>query len=206
MGDPKRLRKLYERPMRLWDKERIERENKLKEEFGLKNTREVWRAQTDLRKIRRDARRLLSLKGKKIEERTQNLLKRVKSFLIDKPNVSLDDILALEVRDVLERRLQTVVSKKGLAKTAKQSRQIITHGHIAIDDKRVNVPSYRVKFNEESKIGWYGKPVSLEAKPPSEKEEAPAKEAQTPKEQKTPVEEEATKTPSEKKEEAPAAA
>ena len=70
MGDPKRLRKLYERPMRLWDKDRIENENKLKEEYGLKNTREVWRAQTDLRKIRRDARRLLSLKGKKIEERT----------------------------------------------------------------------------------------------------------------------------------------
>jgi len=175
MGSPKQLRKQYEKPKKLFDKDRIEREKKLKEEYGLKNAREVWKADTELRKIRRDARRLLSRKGKNVEDRTKKLVDRVKRFLIRKPEVSLDDILALEVRDLLERRLQTIAYKKHMAKTIVQARQFITHGHVAINDEKVSVPSYTVRFDEEAAVSWYGNPIETVAKP--EKAKAAAKEA-----------------------------
>jgi len=159
MGDPKKKRKLYEKPKKLWDAKRIEEEKKLREEFGLKNARELWRMQTILRKIRREARRLLSRKGKNIEERAEKLLKRVKKFLINKPDATLDDILALSTRDILARRLQSIVLKKNLAKTAKQARQFIVHGHIAINGSKVTSPSYLTSFSEEQHVNWFKKPI-----------------------------------------------
>ncbi|MFH0971970.1 MAG: 30S ribosomal protein S4 [Candidatus Micrarchaeota archaeon] len=159
----KRLRKQYERPKKLWDKGRIESERKLGEEYCLKNAREVWKMQTLLRKIRREARRLLSQKGSNIEERSQKLLKRIQRFLIRKEAVTLDEVLSLTVRDVLERRLQTIVYKKHLAKTMRQARQFIAHGHIAVEGIKISSPSYLVKFDEEPKIEWYGHAVKVES-------------------------------------------
>jgi len=66
----------------------------------------------------------------------------------------LDDVLDLTVEAILERRLQTLVFRKGLAKSIYQSRQLITHGHIAIDGKKVFSPSYIVPKNEEDKIEY----------------------------------------------------
>lgn len=161
MGDPRKKRKLYEKPKKLWDKRRIEEESKLKEEFGLKNSREVWRMKTILRKIRREARRLLSLKGKSVEARAKKLLERVKSFLIKSQECSLDDVLALEPRDILARRLQSIIFKKGFAKTMKQARQLIVHGHVAVDGKKVSAPSYLIKFGEEDKVNWFKHKLNL---------------------------------------------
>lgn len=183
MGAPKRRRKLYESPKKLWDKTRIEEESKLVQEYGLKNMRELWRMQTLLRKIRREARRLLSRKGLHVEERTASLLKRAKNFLVRNPEATLDDLLTLSIRDMLERRLETLIYKKHFAKTLRQSRQLIVHGHIAINGSKVTIPSYIVKFAEEDQIGWYGQPVDIEAgsKPEPKKVEkkasAPAVEA-----------------------------
>lgn len=159
MGDPRKKRKQYEKPKKVWDKKRIEEEKALREEFGLKNARELWRMQTILRKTRREARRLLSRKGKNIDERTRRLLNRVKSFLLNKSNATLDDVLTLGVRDILARRLQSIVFKKRLAKTMKQARQFIAHGHIAVGGKKISAPSYLVKFGEEESVGWFKKPV-----------------------------------------------
>ncbi|VVB68408.1 30S ribosomal protein S4 [Candidatus Norongarragalina meridionalis] len=161
MGDPHKKRKLYEKPKRLWDAKRIEEEGGLKEEYGLKNSREVWRMKTILRKIRREARRLLSKKGAGVDERAERLLKRVKSFLLKKPDASLDDVLALTTKDILERRLQTIVVRKKMALTMKQSRQYITHGHVAIGEQKVTAPSYLVKFGEEDGVRWHSKPIGM---------------------------------------------
>ena len=65
---------------------------------------------------------------------------------------TLDDILALNVSNILDRRLQTVVLRKQLARTPHQSRQLITHGHIIINDRKITIPSYVVNQNEEGKI------------------------------------------------------
>ncbi|MCX6767569.1 MAG: 30S ribosomal protein S4 [Candidatus Micrarchaeota archaeon] len=168
MGDPKRKKKEYEAPKRLWEKTRIEEEKALREEYGLKNARELWKTKTILRKMRREARRLLAGRGAKIDERKTQLLGRVTSFLIRNPQATIDDILALKERDVLERRLQSLVCRKGFAKTFRQSRQFIAHGHIAVEGNRMSCPSYLVKFSEEGTIGWYNEPIQIEAAPAGE--------------------------------------
>ena len=71
-------------------------------------------------------------------------------------------MLGLTVRDVLERRLQTLVYKKGLALSIYHARQLIVHGHIAINGRRVRSPGYLVSREEEDKIGYY--PLSPYAK------------------------------------------
>jgi small subunit ribosomal protein S4 len=48
--------------------------------------------------------------------------------------------------------LQTIVQKKLYFKTPYHARQAIVHGHIMIDDRIINIPSYIVKVDEESKI------------------------------------------------------
>ena len=45
----------------------------------------------------------------------------------------------------LERRLDNVIFRLGLATTRRQARQIVSHGHLEINGKRVNIASYRVK-------------------------------------------------------------
>ncbi len=55
---------------------------------------------------------------------------------------------------MLERRLQTVAYRKGLAHTPKQARQFITHGHVTVNGQRVSVPSYKVEIDEEGDISF----------------------------------------------------
>jgi small subunit ribosomal protein S4 len=65
---------------------------------------------------------------------------------------SVDDVLGLDVTDVLERRLQTVVYRKGLANTTSQARQFVSHGHVTVDGRRVTRPSKKVTVAEEGAI------------------------------------------------------
>ena len=65
----------------------------------------------------------------------------------------VEDVLDLEPRDLMERRLQTLIFKSRLAKSLKQARQFIVHGHIIVDGKKITVPSYLVSLKEESKLG-----------------------------------------------------
>ncbi|MUV39306.1 30S ribosomal protein S4 [Lentibacillus sp. JNUCC-1] len=46
---------------------------------------------------------------------------------------------------LLESRLDNLVYRLGLARTRKQARQLVNHGHVTVDGKRVDIPSYRVK-------------------------------------------------------------
>lgn len=46
---------------------------------------------------------------------------------------------------LLESRLDNIVYRMGIAKTRPQSRQLVNHGHILVDGKKVNIPSYRLK-------------------------------------------------------------
>jgi small subunit ribosomal protein S4 len=64
----------------------------------------------------------------------------------------LDDVLDLTIEDVLERRFQTIIFRKGLAKTIQQARQLINHGHITIGNRRVTIPGYIVPKLEETEI------------------------------------------------------
>jgi len=157
MGKPKFSRKKYETPSHPWQEDRIKAENELLKKYGLKNKKEVWKARTKLRRYRGKARELLAkvksedVQGKKESEQ---LLVHLNRLNILPPNSSLDDVLALDIESILSRRLQTLSYLKGLANTPDQARQLITHGHIGIGDRRVTIPSYMVTKDEEEELGY----------------------------------------------------
>jgi len=155
MGDPRRLTKKHETPRKVFDAERISTESALKREYGLRNTRELWVVLKELKKVRREARRLLSAGEKGKEESAKILLKLSKLGVITKQDATLEDLLTLTVRDFLERRLQTRVMRRSLARTMRQSRQLVTHGFISINGRKVNIPSYMVNVTEEPAVSYY---------------------------------------------------
>jgi len=163
MGDPKKQRKKYETPRFPWRTDILQEELKLLGQYGLRNKHELWRHRTSLSKFRGIARSLI---GKTPEERRKmekELLTRLKKLGIIHETAALDDVLDLTIEDALERRLQTIVFRKGLSKSIYQARQLITHGHITIGKQRVTVPSYLVTKEEENKIAYM--PQSPLAKP-----------------------------------------
>ena len=145
----KRQRKKYERPRRPWDKERILKEKELLKNFGLRRKREIWVAEALLRKYRRMARKLAAKKDK---EKENVLIKKLVKMGLLQSGANLDDVLSLTVENALERRLQTIVFRKGLATTPKQARQFIVHGKVILDERKVVYPSYLIVKEEEDKI------------------------------------------------------
>ncbi|MFQ5647709.1 MAG: 30S ribosomal protein S4 [Candidatus Aenigmatarchaeota archaeon] len=151
----RRIRNKFRNPKRPWDSARIKEEKDLLREYGLRRKEELRVSEEMLRNIRQRARNLITEEDKRKEK---VLLDKLSKQGILKPGSNLDDVLALTVKDVLDRRLQTIVLRKGLAKTSRQARQAITHGRIAIEARRTTFPSHIVTMEEEGKIGWYGKP------------------------------------------------
>ncbi len=163
MGDPRKNRKKYKRPKRLWDKRRIAEESALKRKYGLKNMRELWIAKAELTKVRRVARQLLALPAEVREREQKKILAKLNRYGILPESATLDDILSLTVEHFLERRLQTIVYRKGLARTVKQARQLIVHGFIALDGRRVDTPGRFITKEEEGKISYF-RPIDLTPK------------------------------------------
>ena len=166
MGYPGKSRKTFDKPSHPWQGARIGEEAELVKTYGLNNKREVWKVATTLRKYRREARKLLfdvqevGERGEHAKFETEKFLDRLKRVGLIKSESSLDDVLTLTSEDLIERRLQTQVHKQGLANSAKQARQLIVHGHIAVAGRRVTVPSYIVPISEQALIGYYvGSPL-----------------------------------------------
>ena len=155
MGDPAKKRKQYTNPRKQWDRQLLDREKKLVDVYGLKTKRELRRSETWLREKRKQARDLLILPLEKRKQREDEIMSGLKKIGLAKDGTTIDDVLGLKIEELLERRLQTYVFRKGLATTTSQSRQFITHGHIAINGKRVTAPSYIVPVDEAGNIGWY---------------------------------------------------
>jgi small subunit ribosomal protein S4 len=158
MGDPKFPRRTYDTPSHPWEGERIKEEQELVRKYGLKNKRELWKAQSILRNFRRQSRELQARLGygeAQADIERENLLKRCGSMgILPMEGITLDDVLALDPECILNRRLQTLVCNKGLASSNNQARQLIVHGHINVDDRRVTIPGYLVKRGEEAKIEY----------------------------------------------------
>ena len=180
MGDPRKFSNKYEHPKRLWEVGRIKEEKGLKREYGLKTMRELWVMNQELKKMRREARRLLSVAQDERERDLPKLMNKLARLGILSADSKLEQVLSLNVRDVLERRLQTRVVKRGLAKTVKQARQLITHGFISVKGRKVDSPSYLVPVSEDDSINYYKK-IDLEVSEPEEEpapKEAPKAEAE----------------------------
>lgn len=160
MGYPGKNTKQYSSPKRRFEKSRIESERTLAITYGLRNKREIWRATEVLRRHRGGAREVLAMisaigEAPKTVARRDELVGTLQRYGILGSDASMDNILSLKVEDILERRLQTIVYRKGLARSPKQARQLITHGHIAINGHRVSVPSYMVTDVEEAGVMYY---------------------------------------------------
>tara|TARA_Y100000310_G_scaffold272474_1_gene287451 strand:+ start:17201 stop:17851 length:651 start_codon:yes stop_codon:yes gene_type:complete len=152
MGDPGKTRKKYSTPRHPWQRDRLEREKVLKKEFGLKNKKEIWKANSELKRYTSQAKRLIGLKNEQSEKEKRDLLARLQRFNLVTGETKVEEVLNLTVNDILVRRLQTMVVKKDLARSMEQARQFIVHGHIVVNNRKVTVPSYMVSRDEEFKI------------------------------------------------------
>ncbi len=152
MGDPKNPRRSWKKPRNPLNYDLKMEELKTLGTFGLKTKRELWKAHTELSRLRHQARSLLALRQEIREEKEPILMKSLSKVGLVEQSSTLDDVLNLQVTDLLSRRLQTVVQKKFSFKTPYQARQAVVHGHIMIGDRIVSVPSYSVGIHEESQI------------------------------------------------------
>ncbi|MBI0584359.1 MAG: 30S ribosomal protein S4 [Methanomassiliicoccus sp.] len=170
MGDPKFPRRSYDAPSHPWRGERIKAETEICNAYGLKNKRELWKAQAVLRNLRNQSKLLqarVRLDDEQAKLEASLLLKKCgRMGLLPMDGTTLDDVLGLTQETVLNRRLQTLVHRKGLAATPKQARQFIVHGHVSIDGRKVTIPGYVVKRGEEDKISYNAlSPISNELHP-----------------------------------------
>ena len=152
MGDPKYSRRVWRKPKRPLNYELKMEELKILGTFGLRTKRELWKAHTELSRVRHQARSLLALRQDERQEKEPVLMKSLARIGLVSSGATLDDVLNLQVDDLLSRRLQSIVSKKLGFKTPYQARQAIIHGHIMIKDRRVNIPSYIVTLEEEEEV------------------------------------------------------
>ncbi|NWF87157.1 30S ribosomal protein S4 [Candidatus Bathyarchaeota archaeon] len=154
MGDIKKQRKKYVTPRFPWRSDILKDELKFLGQYGLRNKHELWRHETMLSKFRGIARSLIGKSPKEREKMERELLAHLKKLGVLNENAVLDDVLDLTIEDILERRLQTIVFRKGLAKSIYQTRQLITHGHITVGNRKVTTPSYIVTREEENQIAY----------------------------------------------------
>ena len=160
----KRKHKKYSKPKRPFDKTRIEEEAIIKKEFGLKNKREIWKAEAKIKSIREKAKKLISSN----KEDQQAFFDRLKKMGLEVN--SIGEVLALDKKDYLNRRLQTILVKKELATTIRTARQLISHKKVLVDERIVNSPSYVVPIKLENKISLKKKLNKLKKKEDGRKE------------------------------------
>ena len=146
MGDIKLRKKKYKKPKRPFDKQRIDEENSLTQKYGLKNKKEIWKAESKIAKVRRRAKLLIP----KSDEERKKFFEKLNKQGFDVKDTS--DALALTKEDWFKRRLQTIIFDKKLVRTIKQARQLIVHKYVLVNGKVVNSPGFMVSLALENKI------------------------------------------------------
>jgi small subunit ribosomal protein S4 len=152
LGDPRKAKKTYHRPRRIWTTDQLNSELYVLGSYGLRNKRELWKTQTEVARIRNQARALLALPTETRYDKEIQLLNYLNRYGLVNESATLDDVLNLKNEDLLERRLQTIVMKKLGTKSPYKARQAVVHGHVSIADRIINIPGYSVKRDEEKQI------------------------------------------------------
>jgi len=152
MGDPKKLKKKYSTPKHPWVAEVIATEKELIREYGLRTKKEIWKMTSFLKKYKDQAKKLIADRTPQGEKEKQQMMQKLQELGVIQDGAELDDILSLEIKDIMERRLQSLLFRKGLARTMKQARQFITHRHVMIGSKKITFPSYLVPQQEETQL------------------------------------------------------
>ena len=152
MGDPKRNKKKYKTPSHPWQKERLDHESLLRKKYGTKNKKEIWKTNSEFKKLLARAKQTVSAGSVQAEIEKGHLLQRVHRLGLLSENATVDDILNLTVDDFFKRRLQTILVDRKMAHSVKQARQFIVHGHILVGDMKITSPSYMVPIAVEDSI------------------------------------------------------
>ncbi|HIH38934.1 30S ribosomal protein S4 [Candidatus Woesearchaeota archaeon] len=178
MGDPKASRKKYSGPRHPWQKQRIQDEKVLMRDYGLKNKKELWKMGSLLSAYRDRAKKLIARPTPQTDKlKTELLSKLAKYGMVDK-GAYLDQVLGLELKSILDRRLQSIIVKKGLARTQKQARQFIVHNHILVGERLISSPGYLVALEEEPLVVIVtDSPMASESHPERISAEQPAAKA-----------------------------
>lgn len=155
MGDPRHFRKKYDTPSHPWQSVRITEEAALKKEFGIPTNTEIWKMLSKLKDFKDRVKKLVPRVGKQAEIERAQLLTKLQSLSLLQTGETLDKVLSLTLKNVMDRRLQSLLVKKGLARTMKQARQMITHEHVLVKDKKITAPSYLVDIAEEGSINFH---------------------------------------------------
>ena len=178
MGDPKKHRKKYTTPAHPWRKERLDYENELKGIYGLKTKQEIYKMDSFLRRIKSQIKKLSSAHGNQAAKEKEQLVSRLKKLKLLGEDATTDAILGLNIENLMDRRFQSVVFKKGLATSMTQARQFIVHEHVLVGDKKITSPSYliteaeekTVEFNENSTLSKQDHPERIAASKDIKKE------------------------------------
>src|SRR3989344_2167817 len=176
MGDPKKQKKKFSKPLHPWNKERIVAEKDILKQYGLRRKYEIWKADSILRHFLSQTKKIIGSRTSQSEKDKANLLNKAYRLGLLKKGSRIEDTLKLTLNNILERRLQTIVLRKGISSTMLQSRQLICHGHISVSDKKITSPSYLVRVDEESSIKLLIDPSKIIKK----KEEQASKKSEKP--------------------------
>ncbi len=188
MGSPKRQRKKFSKPIHPWQKERILAEKELLRDYGLNRKYEIWKMNSILKNFTTQAKNLITIKNLQVEKERSQLLTKLSSLGLLGKDAKIEDVLSLTLKDVMERRLQTLVYRKNLANSIRQARQFIVHEHISLGEKTVTAPSYLVPLSEENKIQFVQNSVFSNADHPERMAIVEGKKHKKSKEKKRPKE------------------
>lgn len=154
MGDIKRFKKKYSTPMHPWNATRIQLEREIRSKYGVANKREIWKMESTLTAFKDQAKELLTRTDAQATiERVQMQERMVRLGLV-KGGSGMDDILGLQLRDIMNRRLQTIVLKRRMARSVRHARQLIVHEHVTVAGKKITSPSYLVPLGDEATVSY----------------------------------------------------
>jgi small subunit ribosomal protein S4 len=152
MGSIKKIRKKYSKPAHPWRIARIEEENALSKQYGIPRKTELWKASSKLESFKNQTKTLSTLTTNQAGIERDKLFEKLRNYDLIKAGETSDAILGVTLHNILNRRLQTIVHKKGFAKSMKQARQLIIHRHILVNNKILTSPGYMVRVAEESTV------------------------------------------------------
>lgn len=154
MGDIKRFKKKYTTPMHPWNATRITLERDIKSKYGVANKKEIWKMESTLKAFKDQAKSLLTRTDVQAAKEREQMMGRMLSLGLVRSGSGMDDILGLQLRDIMNRRLQTIVLKRRMARSIKHARQLIVHEHIIVGGKKITSPSYLVPLTDESSLSY----------------------------------------------------
>src|SRR3989344_7756359 len=167
MGDPKQFRKKYNTPRHPWVRANIESEKIVTRDYGLVKKKEIHIANSFIKKYRDIAKRLIATRTiPQAQKEKEQILTKLQELGLLSVGAELEQILGLELKDVLSRRLQSVVYRKGFARSMDQARQFITHRHVMVGDQEISSPSYLVSVIEEGAVTFKQKSALADAEHP----------------------------------------